>query len=97
MDEQYGITLEEKERVLANYFKEEGTKRLEVFPSKEKKKIIILQHIAKNFLPQQSYTEKEVNAILKPIYHDHVSVRRYLIEYGFMERSNDCTSYWLKR
>ncbi|RIJ63707.1 DUF2087 domain-containing protein [Rummeliibacillus sp. POC4] len=27
---------------------------------------------------------------------DYVSLRRYLIEYGFMERTDDCSIYWVK-
>jgi len=96
MDEQYGITAEEKEKVLTNYFKGDFTNRIEVFPSKEKKKLIILQHIAARFEPSRTFSEKEVNDILKPIYHDFVSVRRYLIEYGFFGRSSDGASYWVK-
>lgn len=38
----------------------------------------------------------EVNEILKAIYSDFAILRRYLIDYGFMERSRDCTKYWVK-
>ncbi len=34
--------------------------------------------------------------ILKPIYHDYVMIRRYLIEYGFLDRHRDGSAYWVK-
>lgn len=49
-----------------------------------------------NFKQGKIYSEKEVNRILKRIYEDNATLRRALIEYGFMERSNDCKSYWVK-
>lgn len=55
----------------------------------------ILRHILKKFAASKNYTEKEVNAILKPIYDDYVLLRRQLIEYGFMERTQDGSSYWI--
>jgi len=27
---------------------------------------------------------------------DHATLRRYLIEYGFLERTQDCGTYWVK-
>ncbi|MEG2739993.1 DUF2087 domain-containing protein, partial [Clostridium sp.] len=30
------------------------------------------------------------------IYEDYATIRRALVEYGFMKRSNDCSSYWVK-
>lgn len=96
MRQQHSITVEEREKVLAVYFKDGFDKQIDVFPSKEKKKIIILEQICTRFEPQRTYTEKEVNELLKPIYQDYVSIRRYLVEYGFMDRSTDCTAYWLK-
>ncbi|MEX3747073.1 DUF2087 domain-containing protein [Lysinibacillus xylanilyticus] len=96
MDERYAITGEEKEKVLATYFKNGLDGSIESFPRKEKRKIILLQHIVTKFEVGNKYCEKEVNEILKPIYSDYVSIRRYLIEYGFLDRSDDCTTYWVK-
>lgn len=96
MDKQYGITLEEKEKVLASYFKDGFDQPIQTFPSKEKRKIILLQQIMTRFEKGINYTEKQVNELLKPIYVDYVSIRRYLIEYGFMDRTSDCTLYWVK-
>ncbi len=94
IDDRYVITERERNKTLQNNFDEDG--RLRVFPRKEKKKIIILTEICKNFKSSQSYTEKEVDRILKRIFDDHVTLRRYLIEYGFLDRNNDGSKYWLK-
>lgn len=93
VDERYTITEEERDKALKNYFKEEKLKNL---PAAEKKKIIILQHIMKSFQVKIKYTEKQVNEILKGIFDDYATIRRYLIEYGFMERTKDCSEYWVK-
>ncbi|WP_147805289.1 DUF2087 domain-containing protein [Alkalicoccus halolimnae] len=93
VDERYQVTSKEKEKVLAAYFEEE---RLKSFPSKEKRKIIVLQHLLNHFTPGKIYSEKEVNAVLQGVYDDFATLRRYFIEYGFMERSRDCEEYWIK-
>lgn len=41
-------------------------------------------------------TLKEINRVLKRIFEDYATIRRALIEYGFIDRSNDCTKYWVK-
>lgn len=39
---------------------------------------------------------KEFNEIIKTAYYDYVTVRRFLIEYGFLDRKPDGSQYWLK-
>lgn len=56
----------------------------------------MLKHILKNFKNEEQYTEKQVNLIIKRIYDDYATVRRALIEYGFMDRRDDCSAYWVK-
>lgn len=87
---------EEKEKILANYFKSGKDGELDVFPSKEKRKLIVLENIVNHFNLERIYSEKEVNEILKPIYTDFAIIRRSLIDYDFMERNQDCTEYWIK-
>lgn len=96
VDERYVITEKEKEKVINNYFSGEDKMVLSTMPSKEKRKIIVLQHIAKNFKQGRKYTEKEVNTIIKRIYEDYALIRRYLVEYGFLDRTKDCKFYWVK-
>ncbi|WP_416151900.1 DUF2087 domain-containing protein [Salipaludibacillus sp. HK11] len=96
VDDRYATTLEEKEKVLHTYFKQGLDGPLDSFPKKEKRKISILQHILKRFDTDKIYTEKEVNQILELVYDDFATIRRYFIEYGFMERKQDCSEYWIK-
>lgn len=96
VDERYAITEAEKEKVLSTYFKDGLDGKIDTFPSKEKRKIIVLKNIMRRFEPNKTYSEKEVNAHLKEVYVDFVTIRRYLIQYGFMERTQDGTKYWVK-
>lgn len=96
VDDRYFITKAEEEQVLLNMFSSVDPLRLITFPSKEKKKIVILKKISEQFERNKRYSEKEINITLKEIYEDFASIRRYLIEYGFMERTNDCKYYWIK-
>ena len=96
VNERYTVTEEEKHKVLSTYFKKGLEGQLESFPSKEKRKLIILQHILKRFEPNRTYSEKEINEILKTAYSDFVTIRRSLIVYSFMERSKDCSEYWIR-
>ncbi len=96
IDERYAITEAEKADVLARYFDADGNLRVKAFPAREKRKIIILQHIAAQFAPNRQYTETEVNQLAGRYYEDIATVRRYLIQYGFLDRKPDGSAYWLK-
>lgn len=96
IDERFAITEQENEQVLKTYFKEGPDGPLSSFPIKQKRKLIILRHIARLFSPGKRYSEPEVNEILKRIYPDHVTIRRYLIEYGFLDRLVDGSAYWIR-
>ncbi|VYU28748.1 DUF2087 domain-containing protein [Clostridium tertium] len=94
LDERFNITKEEKVKVLESYFDENSA--LRSYPSKEKKKIIILEEIITNFSAGKKYSEKEINRVLKRIFEDYVTIRRALIQYGFLDRSTDCSEYWVR-
>ena len=96
VDERFSITEEEDQKILQICFKEGLDGVLSHFPKKEKKKVVILRHLIKRFETNRQYTEAEVNEILKEAFHDFVTLRRYLIDYGFMGRKADGSSYWVK-
>lgn len=96
VDDRYNITEEEYNKILGNVFISLEPLKLKVFSPKEKKKIAALRKISEQFEPGRQYTEKEVNAILEGIYPDYATLRRYLVEYGFMARTRDCSAYWRK-
>ena len=97
VDERYAITEEERESTIKTYFLPQDKLVLKSFPAREKKKIIVLQKIMSCFEINRRYTETEVNDLLKNIFDDFATIRRYLIEYGFMDRTKDCSEYWIKK
>ena len=94
VDERYAITEIERKKCIEKLFDEQG--QLQRFPTKEKEKLIVLLKIVNELQTDLTYTEKELNHKLKEIYPDFPLIRRYLIEYGFMERKADGSSYWVK-
>ncbi|MFA9465296.1 MAG: DUF2087 domain-containing protein [Velocimicrobium sp.] len=94
IDDRYNITDKEREKAIKTYMDENGA--IKQFPAKEKKKIILLREIIKQFHSDREYQEKEVDKILERIYNDYATLRRALIEYGFLDRSDDCKIYRVK-
>jgi hypothetical protein len=95
-DERYATTEQEYRDIVLTYFKEGLDGPLHTFPTKEKRKIVILRHLVSRFKTGKRYTEKEVNAVLQNAFADYVTLRRYMIEYGFMDREPDGSAYWIK-
>ena len=94
IDERYAISETERATIIKAQF--DDNNKLKKLPIKEKKKIIVFQQIMRSFEHFRDYNEKEVNEILKSFYSDFATIRRYLIEYGFMDRTPDCNKYWVK-
>ena len=93
VDDRYQLTNAEAESICKAHFSSLQPLVLRSFPAKEKKKIAVLRRIVEEFDNNDSYTELEVNRILKGIHADFATIRRYLIEYGFMTRSMDGKQY----
>ncbi len=68
--------------------------RIKSFPSQEKKFLVLLRHVLQAFEPGIHYNEKQVNTILSRFNDDTASLRRGLIEYGFMDRLDGGREYW---
>ena len=80
-----------QEEVKRRFFNEDGS--LKTMPSKYSFKFYVLKEISREFKKGQLYNESEVNAILAPIYDDYIAIRRYLVDYGFIKRTKDGSSY----
>lgn len=93
VDERFAITEEENAEILKTYFKQGLEGPITELPKKQKRKVAILRQIIKRFEIGRDYTEKEVNSILAEVYEDHVTLRRYLIDYGLLEREDDGSRY----
>lgn len=84
--------LEEDDRkIVANYTGQDG--KLKQIPTQQKKILPILRYIAPSFEQDREYTEKEVNEILKRFNPDSASLRRYLVDFGFLERDKVGATY----
>jgi predicted transcriptional regulator len=57
-------------------------------PASRKKRWIILKWLVQKFEFDRSYTESELNIIIKPINSDTATLRRELVGYNMMQREN---------
>lgn len=70
--------------------------RLKALPAKDKRRRGAIRYIAGLFTAGRGYTEKQVNAMLQTVHpEEYVTLRRYLIEYGFLAREKDGSRYWV--
>ncbi len=94
VDDRYNVTVEESKKIISSYFDKNGA--ITQFPAREKAKIVVLREISNHFLPGKRYSEMEINDTIKKVYHDFPYIRRLLIEYGFLDRTDSGSEYWLK-
>ncbi len=55
-------------------------------PARQAARVEVLAWLAARFEPGRAYSELEVNDILRGEIIDHVTLRRHLVDYGFLER-----------
>ena len=72
-----------RQKVITSFF-EYG--KLKTIPAQRKKKLIILEEIAKNFEPDRTYTEQEVNETIQRYHEDYCTLRRDMISEKMMKR-----------
>ena len=84
-----GAANDDEEAVLRTFFRDG---RLTEIPAKEGKRRIVLERIALEFEPGVRYDEHEVNAIVGRFFNDYASLRRYLVDDGFLAREHG--EYW---
>ena len=75
------------------FFHPDGT--LISIPVKASKKIAVLHHIARDLSPDTKYPEKQINLIIAKYHDDTAAIRRYMIEFGILERDGESV-YCLK-
>lgn len=80
--------------VVQKYFPNGPGHSLARIPRKHSHRQIVFQEIANRFAPDKVYTEREVNELLEAIYEDHVTLRRYLIDFALLSRESDGSAYW---
>ena len=92
---QYEGKPDDVRKVLKAYLNADGM--LKQIPTEKKKLLVILNFIVDAFAFDATYTEKEVNTILRRFNPDTAALRRYLVDHSFMARESDGTKYWRVR
>jgi hypothetical protein len=82
--------LRDKDSVLRAFVAPDGS--LKSIPTKIRKRLVILDHVAQEFEPGERYDETSVNNLLRPFHADVAALRRYLVEEGFLDRADGV--YW---
>jgi DNA-binding HxlR family transcriptional regulator len=80
-------------KVLTSYLEIDGS--IKEIPIGRKKLEVILRYMMKEFEPNRTYTEKEVNEIIKRFNPDISGLRRDLIDFRFLGRERDGSAYWV--
>ena len=75
-----------EQKVIETFFDPEG--KLKALPAPHKKRDIVLRRLADEFEPDRTYSEKEVNDILRRFHDDVASIRRELIMWKLMVRKS---------
>ena len=88
-----GMDLDAYDRKVLSAFSD-ASGRIKAFPVQEKKFLVILRHILGEFEPGIRYPEKRVNQILARYSADTATLRRSLVEHGFMAREGGGGMYW---
>jgi hypothetical protein len=60
--------------------------RLRQIPAARKKRAVVLGRLMERFAPDRAYREAEVNDLLREAHDDVATLRRELVDYGFMVR-----------
>jgi hypothetical protein len=66
--------------------------RIVALPAQRGRRLVLLDHVARAFEVGVRFPEREVDAVLRAFYDDHVTLRRYLVDEGFLSR--EAGQYW---
>ncbi len=94
------VKTEERAEIIKNFFTKDG--KLKNYPAQRKKKLVVLEHMAKGLEFGKVYQEKEINEYLKQFHEDYATLRRELIMCQYMYRENNqyelnpVELWWLK-
>jgi len=83
---------EDVRKVLKAFLNADGT--IKQIPYEDKKLLIILNYVLDAFAFDASYTEKEVNTILRRFHVDTAALRRAFIDHKMLARESDGSKYW---
>ena len=66
--------------------------RIAQLPARMSRRRLLLEQIVQAFEPGVRYPERAVDDFLRSLHDDHAALRRYLVDAGFLERSDGV--YW---
>ena len=84
------VSVREPDDPIVRRFLKDG--RLVVIPARWSKRRLVLDWLSQHFEPGRIYPEAVVNTVLRTFHPDYASLRRYLVDEGFMERRQGF--YW---
>jgi len=87
----------QKQKILHSFFSSTAPLQLKKLPSKQQKLLIVLRRISQEFEPGKIYSEQEVKELLAKIYSDYSTLRRSLVDFGYIKRTRDGSSYWREK
>jgi hypothetical protein len=67
--------------------------RITAVPARRTRRRQLLDEVAQAFEPGRRYPEPVVNEILKSVFDDYCTLRRYLVDEAFLSR-NAAGTYW---
>lgn len=94
INQNMNISEKDKKKIIETYITPAG--KLISYPDTEKAKKVILEHIIGCFSKGEKYEEAEVNGILMDIYMDYALLKRELLEFEFLNRTEKGSIYWVK-
>jgi hypothetical protein len=82
-------------KVLSTYLNPDGS--LKQIPLQPAPSRVILGYLVAVFEPGLSYTEKEVNTLLRRFHADTAALRRMLVDASLLKRESDGSRYWREK
>ena len=84
------------EEVLERFLDSDG--RVKQMPSKYEKKLNVIYYLASKFVEGSLLSELEVNKVIKEwiTFSDHVTLRRFLVDMKYLQRTKDGKKYEVK-
>lgn len=94
MGKELEIRKNEIDDILKRFLDGEG--RIKLWPTKREKQKLVLAYLAQFFTPGESYTEPEINEMIKAkhTFEDLFLLRRGLVDQGHLNRTKDGRRYW---
>lgn len=85
------------DRILKSYLKKYSSKCFRQLPVKYQYQLIVFKYIMNFIDSDKTYSEKEINNILKDFYYDYCTLRRYLVEFSLIGRHKGGSLYWVNK